>query len=147
MSPKKILQLILTNTTIALTNIVVFSKAFLGLSLLAGTTLSMSVAWFTIIASIWSFTHFNKMLLTPVDTYALIAQSMSSLDDCVGIFEEAIQNGDVFDEEILKNLDQLKRFKEKEQQLERYYYKNFHHRSLRIKSLRQFLRMLKMLCI
>lgn len=113
MSPKKFFQLLLTNSLIAISNIVVFSNAFLGLSLLAGSALSMSVAWFTIIASLFSFTYFNKMLLAPVDTYALIAQKINSLDDCVGIFEEAIQNGDVFDDDILKNLDQLKRFKRK----------------------------------
>lgn len=113
MTPKKILQLIVTNFTIAIANIAVFSKAFLGLSLLAGTTFSMSVAWFTIIASLFSFTYFNKKLLTQVDTYSLISQKINSLDDCVGVFEEAIENGDVFDEDILKNLDQLKRFKRK----------------------------------
>lgn len=113
MMPKKILQLIIVNLSIIIANIAVFSKAFFGLSLLVGSTFSMSVAWFTIIASIGSFTYFNKKLLTQNDTYTLIARKINSLDDCVGVFEEAIQNGDVFDEDILKNLDQLKRFKRK----------------------------------
>ena len=38
---------------------------------------------------------------------------MHSLDDCVAIFEQAIERGDVFDEAILKNLYQLKRYKRK----------------------------------
>ena len=38
---------------------------------------------------------------------------MHSLDDCVVIFEQAIERGDVFDEDILKNLYQLKRYKRK----------------------------------
>lgn len=113
MTPKKIWQIIATNSIIAMANIAVFSKAFFGLSLLAGTALSMSIAWFTIIASVFSFTYLNRKFLMPVDTYTLIAQRINSLDDCVGVFEEAIQNGDVFDEDILKNLDQLKRFKRK----------------------------------
>ena len=113
MTPKKIGKLIITNSSIAAANIAVFSKAFLGLSLIAGSTLSMSVAWFTIIASLFSFTYFNKKLLAQIDTYTLIMQKVNSLDDCVVVFEEAIQNGDVFDEDILKNLDQIKRFKRK----------------------------------
>ena len=73
----------------------------------------MSVGWFTIIASLFSFTYFNKKLLTQKATYTLVAQNVNSLDDCVGIFEEAMQNGDVFDKNIIKNLSQLKRFKRK----------------------------------
>ncbi len=113
MTPKKIIQLIITNLTIILANIAVFSKAFLGFSLLVGTTLSMSVGWFTLIASLASFTYFNKKILMPKATYTLINQNINSLDDCVEVFEEAMQNGDVFDKNILKNLSQLKRFKKK----------------------------------
>ncbi|MBR6034323.1 MAG: hypothetical protein IKP28_06355 [Clostridia bacterium] len=113
MTPKKIIQLIITNSLIAIANIAVFSNAFLGFSLFAGNALSISVGWFTVIASISSFTYFNKKLLTKVDTYALINQKVNSLDDCVVVFEEAIKNGDVFDDDILKNIDQLKRFKRK----------------------------------
>ena len=35
----------------------------------------------------------------PVNNYTLISQKINSLDDCVSVFEEAIQNGDVFDKE------------------------------------------------
>ncbi len=114
MSPKKIIQLILLNTLIIIANISVFSNAFLGFSLFAGTTLKMSIGWFTMIASLFSFTYFNKQILAQKATYTLVANNVNSLDDCVGVFEEAMQNGDVFDKNILKNINQLKRFRKKE---------------------------------
>ncbi len=46
-------------------------------------------------------------------THSLIAQKVNSLDDCVGMFERAIDHGDVFDKDILKNLEQLRRYKRK----------------------------------
>lgn len=113
MTPKKIIQLIITNLSIIIVNIAVFSKAFLGFSLITGTALSISISWFTLIASVFFFSYFNKKLLTQKATYTLMNQNINSLDDCVEIFEEAMQNGDVFDENILKNLNQLNRFKRK----------------------------------
>ena len=113
MTPKKIIKLIITNLIIIISNIAVFSKAFLGFSLFTGGALAMSVGWFTLIASIFSFSYFNRKILTQKSTYTLISQSVKSLDDCVGVFEEAMQNGDVFDKNIIKNLNQLKRFKRK----------------------------------
>jgi len=113
MTPKKIIKLILTNLSIVITNIVVFSKAFLGFSLIAGTALSITVGWFTILLSLATFTYFNRKLLITQGSYTEITQRVNSLDDCVIAFKEAIQNGDVFDKNILKNLDQLKRFKRK----------------------------------
>ena len=113
MTPKKMFKLILLNSLIIMANIGVFSKAFLGLSLSTGTALSMTSAWFTIIASLFSFTYFNRKLLVSYNAYSLADKNVASLDDCVGVFEEAIDHGDVFDENILKNLEQLKRFKRK----------------------------------
>lgn len=46
-------------------------------------------------------------------SHSLITQKVNSLDDCVGMFERAIEHGDVFDKDILKNLEQLRRFKRK----------------------------------
>ncbi len=114
MAPKKLQQLLLLNTAIVIANIVVFSKAFLGLSFLAGTTLGMSVAWFTALTSTFAFFKGNVSLLKKPETHQLIAQKVNSLDDCVSIFEEAIKNGDVFDKDILKNMSQIKRFKKKQ---------------------------------
>ena len=113
MSPKKIFQLILLNLLIIIANVSVFSKAFLGFSLLVGSALSMSVAWFTLLGSISSFAYFNRKILLPKNTYSIISQKINSLDDCVEVFEKAIDNGDTFDNDILKNLSQIKRFKRK----------------------------------
>lgn len=111
MRPKKIFELIMANLSIIIANVAVFSKAFLGFSLFVGTALSMSIAWFTILLSMFSFVYFNKNLLSQPEF--LVTQNINSLEDCVAVFEEAIENGDVFDEDILKNLEQLKRFKRK----------------------------------
>ena len=111
MRPKKIFELITANLSIIIANVAVFSKAFLGFSLFVGTALSMSIAWFTIFMSMFSFFYFNKNLLSQSEF--LVTQNINSLEDCVAVFEEAIENGDVFDEDILKNLEQLKRFKRK----------------------------------
>ena len=114
MAPKKLRQLILLNLSIVIINILVFSNAFLGLSFLSGTVLGMSVAWFTALSTGTAFLAGNINLLKKTETHKLIAQNVNSLDDCVAIFEEAIKNGDVFDNDILKNLDQIKRFKKKQ---------------------------------
>jgi len=113
MSPKKIFQLFLINLLIIIANVSVFSKAFLGFSLLFGSTLSMSVAWFTLLGSITSFAYFNRRILLTQNNYSIISQKINSLDDCVEVFEKAINNGDTFDDDILKNLSQIKRFKRK----------------------------------
>ena len=114
MTPKKIVQLVLLNTLIIIINISVFSNAFLGFSLFAGTALTMSVGWFTLIASVFSFSYFNRQILIQKPTYKLLGNNVKSLDDFIGILEEAKQNGDVFDKNIIKNINQLKRFRKKE---------------------------------
>lgn len=113
MSPKKIFQLVLINLLIIIANVSVFSKAFLGFSLLFGSALSMSVAWFTLLGSITSFAYFNRKILLPKNTYSILSQKINSLDDCMEVFERAINNGDTFDNDIMKNLSQIKRFKRK----------------------------------
>ena len=114
MNPKKLRQLFLLNAIIVLVNIAVFSKAFFGFSLLVGSTLGMSIAWFTVISTAFAFLKGNSTLLQKTETHKLIAQKVNCLEDCVLVFEEAIQNGDVFDNDIVKNLEQIKRFKRKQ---------------------------------
>ena len=114
MAPKKLRQLILLNLIIIILNIGIFSKAFLGLSLLTGSVLGMSVAWFTVVSTIFAFGYGNTKLLKKPETHKLVGTNVNSLDDCVSIFEEAIKNGDVFDRDIYKNLNQIKRFKKKQ---------------------------------
>ena len=113
MTPKKMFQALFANISIGLVNIIVFSEAFLNLSLTEGSSLSMTVAWFTIVASIFSFFYINGKILKKVDNTDLINKKINNLDDCIDVFETAIQNGDVFDDDILINLEQIKRFRRK----------------------------------
>ena len=113
MSSRKRMKLIILNTAIVLANIALFSKALLGLSLLAGTALSISVAWTSIAASAFAFIRGNSLLLKQPET-RLLLQDVNSLESCVAVFEEAIHHGDVFDEDILKNIEQIKRFRRKQ---------------------------------
>ena len=43
----------------------------------------------------------------------LLTQDIKNLNDCISVFEEAMDNGDIFDESITKNIDQIRRFKRK----------------------------------
>jgi len=112
MSPKKKRQLIILNTVIVLVNITLFSNAFFGLSLLAGTALSISIAWTAVVLSVFAFFKGNSLILEQKETRMLL-QSIRSLKDCISVFQEAIHKGDVFDENILTNIEQIKRFMRK----------------------------------
>jgi len=112
MSPKKQKQLLLLNGAIILGNVALFSNALLGLSLLAGTALSISFAWTAVLCSLFAFVRGNAVILNKPETRMLM-QNVTSLNDCVVVFNEAIHNGDVFDENILKNIEQIKRFRRK----------------------------------
>jgi hypothetical protein len=113
MSPKKRLQLIILNAGIVLVNIALFSKALLGLALFAGTALTISLAWTAIIGSVGAFFWGNSMILAQKETRMLM-QGIRSLNDCIPVFQEARNNGDVFDENIQKNIEQIKRFRRKQ---------------------------------
>ncbi len=113
MSNKKKWKLFLLNMFIILLNILLFSKAFLGLTLFAGSALTLSLSWTAVITSAVAFVMGNKSLLKPSET-RLLTQGMHSLSDCIPVFREAIHNGDVFDENIVKAIEQIKRFERKQ---------------------------------
>ena len=113
MSPRKIKQLIIVNTIIVVIYIFLFSNVFLGLSLFYGSALSVSVAWAAVLAGVFVFFKGNSMILNKPETRFLL-QSVNSLDSCISVFREAIHNGDVFDENILENIEQIKRFRRKQ---------------------------------
>ena len=102
-------QLITLNLAIIIINILLFSKVFFGLSLLSGNTFSISAAWTVVVASVFAFIKGNSVIMEKKET-RMLTQNIHSLNDCVSVFRAAIHNGDVFDENILKNLDQIKRF-------------------------------------
>jgi uncharacterized membrane protein len=112
MSPKKRKQLIILNTAIVLVNIALFSNALLGFSLFKGTVLSISIAWTAVLLSFLVFIKGNSLILHQKET-RLLLQGIHSLNDCIPVFQEAIHKGDVFDENIQKNMEQIKRFKRK----------------------------------
>lgn len=112
MSPKKKKHFLILNAAIILINIAVFSNAFLGFSLFSGTALSMSLAWMSIVTSVFAFIKGNSVILKKEETH-LLTQSIRSLEDCIDVFQEAINHGDVFDENIVKNIEQIKRFTRK----------------------------------
>lgn len=112
MSSKKKLQLFLLNGAIIITNIIAFSDAFLGFSLFKGNFLNIIISWLTIIISIITFLKGNLHILKKEEIH-LLTKDVKTLNDCVSVFEEAIYNGDVFDENITKNIDQIKRFTRK----------------------------------
>ena len=113
MSPKKIRRLILLNAAIIIFNIALFSKAFLGLALFTGAALTVGIAWAAIAASAFAFVKGNSQILKKEETRFLV-QNIHTLNDCVPVFQEAIHNGDVFDDDIKKNIDQIARFRRKQ---------------------------------
>ena len=112
MRPRRIKQLILLNSAIVLFNIALFSNALLGLALFSGSALSISIAWTALLGSVFVFVKGNTQIISRPETRILL-QNVNSLDSCVAVFEEAIHNGDVFDENILRNIEQIKRFRRK----------------------------------
>ena len=100
------------NAAIVLVDIALFSNAILGLSLFAGSALSISAAWMAVAVSGFAFFKGNAQILNKAET-RLLLQNINSLDSCVPVLEEALHNGDVFDENILKNLEQIKRYRRK----------------------------------
>ena len=113
MNPGKIRQLVILNAIIVIVNVSLFSNALLGMSLFSGTAFSISIAWTAVLASLFAFVRGNSFLLSNPDT-RLFLQNIDSLDNCVYAFRTAIHNGDVFDENILKNIEQVNRFRRKQ---------------------------------
>ena len=109
MTPKKTAKIIAFNSAIALLDIGLFSDALLGLSLVEGSALAMGLAWAAAAVSGFAFVKGNEALLKPKETHLLV-KNIHSLEDCIPVFSEAIENGDVFDENILINIEQIKRF-------------------------------------
>jgi hypothetical protein len=93
-------------------NIALFSRAIFGLSLFAGSALTISLAWTAIASSVYAFIWGNSRILNKPET-RLLLQNVNSLESCVTVFEEAIHHGDVFDESIKRNIEQIKRFRRK----------------------------------
>lgn len=112
MNSKKKIQLVALNGTIVATNIAVFSKVFFGLSLFKGNSISLVLAWLDMLVSILAFFIGNLSILKKQEMH-ILTKDIKNLNDCISVFEEAMNNGDVFDESITKNIEQIRRFKRK----------------------------------
>lgn len=112
MSSKKKRQLLLLNLAIVIINIILFSNVFLGFSLFKGTALTIGISWATVLLSAGAFVKGNMSILKN-DEMLLLTKDVKTLSDCESVLEEALYNGDVFDDNIKKNIDQIKRFSRK----------------------------------
>ena len=109
----KIRHLVILNAIIVIVNISLFSNALLGLSLLSGSIFSIIISWIVVLASVFAFLKGNSLILNKTDSRLLI-QNINSLDHCVYALKVAMHNGDVFDENISKNIEQIYRFRRKQ---------------------------------
>ena len=112
MSSRKIRLVIILNAAIVLVNVALFSNALLGVSLFDGSAFSISAGWTVVLISVIVFFRGNSLILYKPET-SLLMQDINSLDSCIFFFEMAIYNGKSFDENILKNIEQIKRFRRK----------------------------------
>jgi len=113
MTHKKTRQLIILNAFIVILNIALFSNALLGLKLFTGPLPQIAIAWGAILISLIVFIKGNSEILRKREI-RLLTQNIQSLDGCIPVFKEALHNGDVFDDNIRKNIDQINRFKRKQ---------------------------------
>lgn len=109
MGKKRIMQLVMFNGAIVLINTLLFSDALLGLNMFAGSAFSVSLAWTVVLLSAAVFAVGNWKLLQKKET-RILTKNIHTLSDCIAALNIAIQNGDVFDDDILKNIAQIKRF-------------------------------------
>ena len=112
MDSKKRWQFIILNSAIILINIALFSNALLGLSLVAGTVASVSLAWIAVAFSAAAFFKGNSLIMKTKEI-RFLTQNINTLSDCIPVFKEAVNNGDVFDDNIHDNIEQIRRFTRK----------------------------------
>ena len=112
MSFKKKVKLLILNSIIVIVNVILFSKPFLGFSLLKGSYITIAISWLDLFISSLIFVKGNLYILRKSEIH-ILAKEVKNLNDCISIFQEAIYNGDVFDDNIIKNIEQIKRFSRK----------------------------------
>ena len=106
------MKILIFNVCFILVSILFYSDAFLGLSFVNGTVLSKSFAYFFAIIGIPLFVRQNTKLLKKADVYT-VNLNVYSLDECVKVLQETMAQGDAFDNRLLKNIEQINRFKRK----------------------------------
>ena len=111
MRQKKTRQLIILNSSIVIGDIVLFSKMFLGLSLIGGSPLTLAAAWTAVFVSACAFGVGNTRLLKREETRSLTG-NINTLNDCVRVLE-ASRWIKTFTREINENIEQIRRLRKK----------------------------------
>ena len=115
----RVAKLAILNTVLILTNVIIFSRAFLGLELFGFSALSTAFGIMWIFLSIAVFLYGNYKIInavTPPPPPARIAESrFETLESCSVLLTEYISRGDkIFDAILLKVKEQLNRMMKKE---------------------------------
>lgn len=117
---KRIIKIILLNLIIALVNVFLFSKGFVGLSF-SGSALSAALAATVVVMSLVSFCYGNYTLLfseTPARPVKLFKNAeLTTPEDYIGALESA-RGRNVFDEDIEASIEQIFRMKDKDRALD-----------------------------
>ena len=112
LSVRKIRRLLLLNGGLVVAMIALFSDALIGLRLFSGSAFSLSFAWTAIVLGVLVFIGGNwRLLRTEVPKPKL--PDAPTLADSVAALTKALDHGDVFDETIHKNIEQVGRFERK----------------------------------
>lgn len=107
-------KILIFNICFITVGILLYSDAFLGLSFTDGSALSRTIAYFLAIVGASLFVRQNKKMLKKADVYTYNLNAYS-LDECVKILRETMQQGDAFDERLAKNIEQINRFRRKQE--------------------------------
>ena len=87
MSFKKKVKLLILNSIIVIVNVILFSKPFLGFSLLKGSYITIAISWLDLFISSLIFVKGNLYILRKSEIH-ILAKDVKNLNDCISIFKE-----------------------------------------------------------
>ena len=109
LNAERVRKLLVLNLCIAGAMIVLFSDALLGLRLMSGSAFSLSLAWTAVVVGAIVFVVGNRALLRE-EPAKIAAPKQPTLTDSLTALHKALDHGDVFDDAIKKNIEQVRRF-------------------------------------
>ena len=112
MSGKKIKQLVVLNSAVVVINIILFSKIFVGLSLVHGSAFMVALGWTEVFVSACAFVYGNLRIMRRAETRSL-TKGINNLNDCVRVLEES-RWIKTFAGKINENKEQIGRFGKKQ---------------------------------
>lgn len=110
MNTKTILKLLLLNLSIAVINIIVFSKGFLGASS-KGSAILFAFGITTALTSLMVFIYGNYKILVKQDQI-INPSEINSIDDCIDVLSE-VEHKVIFGKSAKDLVEQLRRFENK----------------------------------